>query len=963
MKRLCWLGIFICLVFCFIQPCNSQGLKGFKLTNGLTVYIWEDASKPDVFGMVGVNVGAACDPSNLTGLAHYLEHVMFKGTQKIGTTDWEKEKPLYEQIVAKYDERAAETDPVKKETLSKEINKLTVEASKYAVTNEFPALTEELGGKGLNAATSLDYTVYFNSFPPTQVYKWLELNSERFINPVFRAFQSELETVYEEFNREQDAMGQQAYYFMLKNIFPDHPYSRPILGLQEHLKNPRLKGLIDFYDNWYVPENMVLVLVGNIKTNQVLPLIKDRFGRLQSKPSPQKETYPDWELKGRKEVSAKISPYPEVELAFQGVPSGHPDEIVLEICTSILTNSTQTGLLDKLSLDGDVMGAYANQLNYRDRGRILIGGIPYFDVNQRRFNSLKSTEKMLLNEIKKLQNGEIEEWLLNSIKGSMIRHFDLSFESSETKANRIVNAFIYKEDIGNILNYKEKVASITLEQVKEVAKKYFTNDYLVLQLQEGKAAKVTKLDKPKYDPITPQRGAKSAYAQYFEKLPVKKEAPTFCNFDEVQIRKVNERSKLFYTPNKENNIFTLILKYGVGTEQMPNLKYAAQLMNNAGIMGQYDAQQLKQEFSRLNASCRFNVDDNYLYVIMEGYENNLQESCNLLTRQILMPKLEDKQLNNMLGNEIQTRRMEEENVNVLNNAAFQYLRYHDKSEYIDRPSIEKLVELTISDLTGEFSRATDYEAEIHYMGALPFEDVYSVLSKNLPLKAQEKATNSPVVKDRVKYTENTIYFLPENDAQQSGIYFFVEGKPYDRKEEVIYDAFNQYFDGGFNGLVMQEVREFRSMAYTAAGNVITPVLPGKDICFWGYVGTQGDKSVEAIELYMSLLKEMPEYSERIDNIKEFLTQMVITDKPDFRSASMTYEAWKRLGYTEDPAKEKLPMIQKLTFEDILNFYKNNIKDKVIAIAVVGDPKRIDLKQLEKYGKVIKLSKSKVFSSR
>lgn len=955
-----WILIF--MIGCFHNS-QAQGLKGFKLSNGLTVYIWEDSSKPDVFGMVGVNVGATCDPSDLTGLAHYLEHMMFKGTQKIGTTDWEKEQPLYDEIIKKYDEMAAEADPVKKESFAKEINRLTIEASKYAATNEFSALTEEIGGKYLNAGTSLDYTVYFSSFPSTQIYKWLELNSERFIKPVFRAFQPELETVYEEFNKGQDEQGRQVYQFTIKNLFPNHPYSRSVIGLQEHLKNPRLGGLIDFYNQWYVPENMVLVLVGNIKTNQVLPLIKDKFGRLEAKPSPQKTAYADWDVKGRKEVSAKIAPYPQVELAFNAVPVNHPDKIALEICSELLANNSRTGILDKLSLDGDVMAAGTSLFSYRDLGKIVLWAIPYYDVNQRRFNSLKSTEKMILNEIKKLQNGEIEEWLLNSVKGSMIRHFDLEFESSQQKAELLVNAFVCNEDVTEVLNYKEKVASVTLEQVKEVAKKYFTNDYLAIQLHEGKPEKAKKLDKPEYDPITPQRGAKSAYAQYFEKLPVKKEVPTFCNFDEVQIKKVNERSRLFYTPNKENDIFTLILKYGVGTAQMPNLKYAVQLMNNAGIMGQYDAQQLKQEFSRLNASCRFSVDDSYLYVIMEGYENNLQESCNLLTRQLLMPKLEDKQLNNMLGNEIQMRRMENQNVNILNNAAFQYLRYHDQSDYIDRPSIEKLVGLTISELTGEFSRATDYEAEIHYMGALPFEDVYAVLSANLPLKAQEKASTSPVVKERVKYTENTIYFVSENDAQQSGIYFFIEGNPYSRKEEAVYDAFNQYFDGGFNGLVLQEVREFRSMAYVAAGNVSTPVVPDKNIYFWGYIGTQGDKTVDAIELYMNLLKEMPEHPERIKNIKEFNSQMALTNKPDFRSASMTYEAWKKLGYTEDPAKEKLSVLEKLTFEDMLAFYKDNIKDKTIALIIVGDPKHIDLKKLEKYGKVIKLNKSKIFSDK
>ena len=957
----------ILLLFCigFLIHANllAQGLKGFKLPNGLTVYIWEDFTKPDVFGMVGVNVGATADPENLTGLAHYLEHVMFKGTQEIGTINWEKEKPLYEQIIAKYDEMAQANDPVKKEDLSKKINELTIEASKYMVTHEFSGLIEEMGGNGLNAGTSWDYTVYYNYFPSTEVYRWLELNSARFVNPVFRAFQPELETVYEEYNMGQDNSGRQIQDFMLANIFPGHPYSRSVIGLPEHLKNPQLSGLINFYSDWYVPENMVLILVGNVKASQVRGIIQDKFGRLQAKQTPERKQYPEWNIKGRKSVSAKLSPYPQLRLTYQGVPQGHSDEIALDICTSILSNSSQTGLLDKLSLEGDLMDAGATLMSFKEQGRILVIGIPSYDVYQRRFSSLRETEKSILKEIKKLQEGKIEDWPLQSIKNDIIRKFDLEFESSRMKANILMKTFVNNQDIGEVLAYKEKVATITLDEVKAVAKKYFGNDYLALEIQEGKSAKTKKLEKPSYDPITPARNTQSAYAEIFSKLPVMKKEPEFCDFNKIQIKPVNELSKLYYSKNNENDVFTLTLKYGIGTEKMPKLAYAVRLMNNSGIMGLFEPQELKQAFSELGASCHFTVDDSYLYVIMEGYESNLKESCNLLTRQVLMPKLEEKQLNSIIGGQMQNRQMEKEYPETLNNAISQYLFYQDKSDYLDRMSIEEIRGMTVSGLTGEFSRATDYEADIHYVGALPFDDVYEILSANLPLKAQERLTTSPEVKKIVKYAENTIYFLPENDVQQSGIYFLINGKPYDIREKVVINAFNQYFSGSFNGLVMREVREYRSMAYTAYGYLRTPSLQGKDTYLLGYIGTQSDKTINAIEIFLSLLNDMPQHPERMENIKEYLQKTIQISKPDFRNASQKYEEWKMLGYTEDPAKTELPVIDSLTFEDLLKFYQTEIKGKPIAIAIVGDPKFIDIKQLEKFGKVTKVSKSKLFSSK
>lgn len=961
MKKFFYLGVCFFLTAYFFSL-QAQGLKGFKLQNGLTVYVWEDETKPDVFGMVGVKVGSVDDPEDLTGLAHYLEHMMFKGTQKISALDWEKEQPLYEQIIAKYDEKANTQDPEKKKSLDLEINKLTVEAAQYTAPNEFAGLTENMGGKSLNAATSYDMTMYFSSFPPSQLYRWLELNSERFINPVFRAFQPELETVYEEFNRSQDSHGRLQQEYLLEHIFPGHPYSRSVLGLQDHLKNPRLSGLVKFYNDWYVPENMVLILVGNVKMREVTGLVNNLFGRLPAKPSPERVNYPEADFKGRVEYSAKIADYPTLTLAYKGVPSGSEDELALEVCTNLLSNRNRTGLLDKLSLDGNIMGASASLLDFKDQGRIVIYGIPSYDVNQRRFESLKSLEKILLAEIEKMQKGEIEDWRFNSVKTAMMRDYDLAFESSESKAQMILQTFVNNEDISNVLTYKDRLAAISLDKVKEIAKKYFTDNYIAFNFQQGKPQKAEKLAKPQYEPINPPRNAVSEYAKNFSKLPVKQVEPSYADFNEVQIKPINKRSKLFYTPNKENNVFTLTLKYGVGTREMPKLDYATALMENAGIMGSFDPQQLKQEFSALGAVCNFSVSENYLTITMSGYEENLAAACQLLSRQILMPQLDEQQLNQLKGSAYQMRAIETDNPSSLESAMYEYMLYQDKSSYINRMPLNEILELSISNLTGEFNRATDYEAEVHYVGSLPFESAYDILSKNLPLKAEEKETASPQVKDRVPYSENTIYFISDKDAAQSRIYFYIEGNPYKAEDDVYYSTFNKYFGNGFGGLVMQEVREYRSMAYTAEGTYVTPFLKDKNAYFMGYIGTQGDKTVDAMDIFMGLINNMPQYADRIGNIKDYLREGLQTAKPGFREASQVYEAWKRLGYTEDPAKSELPKINGLTFEDVLKFYEQNVKGRPVVIGIIGNPKQVDFTALEKYGKVVRLNKSKLFSA-
>ncbi|MDR0413225.1 MAG: insulinase family protein [Dysgonamonadaceae bacterium] len=967
MNSIKW-SILIPFLFAFVSPgIHAQGLKAFKLPNGLNVFVWEDATVPEVFGMIAVNAGSKEEPEEYTGLAHYLEHLLFKGTDKIGSLDWEREKPLYEQIIAKYDDRAATTDPVLKEAISKEINELSLESSKYSLSNEFSAIVQGMGGNYLNAFTSYDMTTYFNKFPPGEIYKWLQLYSERLLHPVFRSFQYELETVYEEYNRSQDQAASREREFIFDRIFEGHPYARPVIGLQEHLKNPQLSQVHTFFNHWYVPDNMVLVLVGNVKTNEIVPLVKETFGRLERRPVPDRKVYPENPLKGRKEASAKVSQYPQVMLAFPGITAANEDAIAVEICTSILSNSNRTGLIDKLEIDGDMLSTGAYELKLKERGYLLISAVPYYDASQRRFESLKSTENALLKEIKKLQEGKFDDLLVQSVKSDLIRRYDLQMESRyspsgyDLRAVAIAEQFFSGKDMGELLNYKELVAAVTTGQIKETAKKYFGPNYYALHLNEGKPAKTRELTKPELKPIEAVRGEESEYAKTFRLLPTKYMGNAFADMDEVKIKPINDRSKLFYTQNNENEIFTLTLKFGIGTGKMPKLELAAELMNNAGILGQMDAQAVKQEFSNLGASCRYFVDDSYLYVTLDGFETNLEASCNLLTRQILLPQLDEKQMNRLKGGYYQQRKIEMSVNEVISNALLEYLLYKDKSKFLDRLSLEEIGNLTISNLTGEFQRATDYEAQIHYVGTLPVDDVYAILSKNLPLKQGEKASSSPEIKDRVDYTENTVFFLPNSDAKQSTVYFYIPGDDYSKEQDPYREAFNEYFNGGFSGLVLQEIREYRSLAYTAGGYCIDPPVEHKKSGFFGLLGTQADKTLEAIEVYRELLNNMPRYPERLVNIKNFLKGAASLERPHYRNAGQVYEAWKRKGYAQSPAKTNLPVVDKLSFDDIVRFYNENVNGRPIAMAVVGNPKMIDEKALSKYGKVVRLSVSKVFS--
>ena len=952
------------IAFALVSLCTyGQGLKAFKLKNGLSVFVWEDNTKSDVYGMVAVRTGSVNDPEEYTGLAHYLEHVMFKGTDKIGTLDWDAEKPIYEKIIAAYDEMANTEDPVQKEAISKKINELTVEAGKVSVSSEFSDLIESIGGKDLNAGTNFDYTVYYNSFPPYQIDKWLEISSQRFINPVFRAFQPELENVYEEYNMYQDNPMSRQSNFLLGKAFERTPYARDIIGLPEHLKNPRLSKLIDFYNTWYVPENMALILVGNVNVNQIARRIVATFGRLQAKPVPERAQHQVEDIKGRTQFSAKVGLYPSVCLIYKGVPAGHPDETALEIAMSLLSNSNQTGTLDKLELDGDVSSAGAGSITMREAGRNIVQCVPLYDENQRRYVSNKSTEKLALAAIEKVANGEFEDWKIEAIKTNLCRDYDLMMESNDFKGQMLMDAFINEKDMADVLNYKDKVMAVTVDDIKRVVKEYLTDDYIALYIEQGKTDKGGKIKKPGYKPIEPPVGKQSLYAMQFKNMPMGQVEEKFIDFNDVQVKQLNDRSKLYYTQNPENNVFSLILRYGAGERMFPKLGYAAQLMNNAGIMGAYTPQALKEEFSKLNASCSVWSGDDYLYISLRGYEETLEQACQLLSRQILMPQLDKKQLSRVKGTELGSRQNRKDRASTLANALSQYMLHGEKSSYIEEVNDIDVLEMDIPELTGDIVRASNYEAEIFYCGTMPFDNAYAILSQNLPLVANERPSDSPVDKPLKPVEENTIYFLPNSEVEQAQIFFYMPMEAYDKQDDVLRDAFNQYFSGGFTGLVLNEIREKRSMAYYAGANVVTPSNPGSPTFMYGHIGTQNDKVNDAVDVFMNLVTDMPQNPDRIDNVKTYLRQEALTTHPDFRSKAQYLTALEHIGYKGDPAQENLPKIDALTFDDIVKFYEQNIKGRKYCIAIIGNSKMIDTEKLEKYGKVVKLNKNRLFNSK
>ena len=404
---------------------NPLEVKQFELSNGMQVWLNQDKSQPIVYGAVVVRAGAKDCPD--TGLAHYLEHLLFKGTEELGTVDYEAEKVWLDSIALCYDRLSTLTNDDDRKAIQKEINRLSKKAADFAIPNEFTRLIARFGGTGLNAGTSYDYTYYYNTFSPQYIEQWAELNSHRMINPVFRLFQGELETVYEEKNRGADNTIQAPLFEMIKEFSGSNPYSYQVIGSTENLKNPRLGEMMDFFNKYYVGCNMGLILSGDIDFDGLQPLLERTFGRIRRGDKPEKAPVKVEPFTGIREVKIKAE-IPLIKIAvyaFNGPTDSEKDAPALDLATGLLTNSFSSGLMDSLVTGHKMLLAGAMRVPmFNEMGITGFAVVPNLP-----FGSLPKAEKLCWEQVRKIQNGQFSDSEVEALKLETARNAQQALET------------------------------------------------------------------------------------------------------------------------------------------------------------------------------------------------------------------------------------------------------------------------------------------------------------------------------------------------------------------------------------------------------------------------------------------------------------------------------------------------------------------------------------------------------
>lgn len=940
------------------EDLNALKVKEYRLENGLTVWLNEDHSQPKVFGAVVVKAGAKDCPD--TGIAHYFEHMMFKGTDRIGTLDYESEKVLLDSIAMKYDELAMTEDTAARARLQKEINELSIRSSEYVIPNEFNRLINRFGGSGLNAATSYDATIYFNTFSPQYMVQWAEINSERLINPVFRLFQSELETVYEEKNMYGDFIGGQVMDTLMARYFGPHPYAYPIIGSTKNLKNPRLTEMHKFFEDYYVASNMALILSGDFDAQQVMPILEKAFSRIRSGNAPKQEKVMLPPFNGRETMKVKF-PIPFIKamgLGFRGVSANHEDQVALNIAVNLLNNANGTGYLDKLMVEHKLMGALAINESMNEAGILAVAIMPKLLIQ-----SYSSAEKMVWDEINRVKNGDFSDEMFNSLKLEQKRQYASSLENIDSRATIMMNLFSQGKSWNDYLNEVARIESITKEDVVRVAQKYFSNNYLCVTKSTGKYPK-DNLPKPAFSPVVPRNAdASSSYAKQLEKIPEQQVAPRIIDFEkDVKTSKLTPLVTLYTTPNPLNDIFTLNISYGIGALEQPELM---QLTNYLQLLGteSLSFEQFRSRLQSIGSTLAFDVTPDAFVMKVTGFDNHIDETMKLVGDFIRHAKADDKKLRQIVDDAKVSEKAFFKSGDNVASALLEQVKYGDQSRYLRKLSLSQIKKLKGKDMLAIYDKVRSVQCDLHYCGTLPVEKVIGTIRQHLPLERTTVASNSPYYRELKQYDRPTVFFIDMPDMAQSIVYGYVKGDPVDDKaSRHASRLFSVYFGGDMSSLMFQEIREFRSFAYRTSGRYQLPNHAHKGTAgsFTAMLSTQSDKTLDALGVLDSLIRKMPLKPERMEAVKQTLVNRINNDYPPFRNLSEKVASARMEGFDRDPAEEFLRDIATMDMQDISRFYREQISGRPVVYVIAGNRKHIDMKKLAEYGTIIKVKKKDIY---
>ena len=925
----------------------------YTLKNGLTVILSPTNKEPRIQCYVAVRAGSKTDPATHTGLAHYLEHLLFKGTDKYGTLDWAKEKVELDKIDALYEKYNKTKDPEERKKIYKEIDRVSGIASQYAIANEYDKMMTSMGAQGTNAFTSFEQTVYTDDVPSNALNKYIAVQAERFRNPVLRIFHTELEAVYEEKNRSLDNDGSLVLETLLANLFQKHNYGQQTtIGTVEHLKNPSLIEIRKYFNTYYVPNNMAVILSGDFNPDAAIATIDKAFSYMKHKEVPQYTFEKEAPITSPiiKEV---VGPDAEsVTLAYRLPSTQEKEALLANLIGSILTNG-KAGLIDlNLVKKQKLLRASAYPYLLVDYGLLYISAAPS------QGQSLDEVRKLIINEIENLKKGNFDDDLLPSIVNNFKKDVIQDAETYSGRANMLMRAFTSKIDWRDQVAYVNDIQKITKKDIVDFANKYFGDNYVAVYKKKGERNDVEKIEKPAITPVETNAGKQSEFVKQIQAMPSTPMAPVFLDYNKDMQKGKLGKAEVLYVQNKDNDLFRLNFRYKIGSLNDLKLSLAAQYIQFLGT-DKKSAEQISKEFYKIASSFRVTTNEEYTYVTIEGLQENFQAAVALYEDLVLHAQLDEEALKSLKARIVKYRTDVKANRNQIMQALTSYALYGPKNKYNHALSNAQLEATTAEELVDRIKKLNEVEQTIIYYGPASLKQLTQKLTK-LHKVPTEFAQVPPAQRfEQLTPTQNKVLFT-DYEMVQAETRWVRNTDTYNPAETTLIRVFNNYFGGSMSSLVFQTIRESKALAYSTYGTYRIPTKKEDKYYMLAYVGAQADKFQEAISAMDELLTTMPEIPDNFQLAKGQLKQDIQTDRITQDNIIFSYLAAQQLGLKEDIRKKVYEQVDKITFKDIQAFHNKYLSHKPYTYVILASEKRLPKEELQKIGEFKKVSLEELF---
>lgn len=931
----------------------------YTLGNGLKVYMSVNKEQPRLQANIVVRTGSRNDPATTTGLAHYLEHLMFKGTQKFGTTNYTLERPLLEAIKDKYEVYRTISDPQKRKQCYHEIDSLSQLAAKYNIPNEYDKLMSSIGSEGSNAFTSNDITCYVENVPNNEIENWAKVQSDRFMNMVVRGFHTELEAVYEEKNMTMGSDGDKEWAALYKLLYPTHPYgTQTTIGEQEHLKNPSIVNIMDYYHRYYAPNNVAIVLAGDFDPDKTIAVVDKYFG--QWKPNnnlSRPEFAPQPDLTAVRDTTVYGQDASNLILGWKFKGTNDMQTDTLDILASLLTNG-KAGLLDVLTQKMEVQVAQANIDNMHDYSALYMMAVP------KQGQTLAEARAVVLKELDKLRKGEFNKSLLKAIIANKKVNNFKRLESNNNRASAMGYAFVNDDPWEKVVHKIERLERISKADIVAFANKYIRDDNFACVYKEvGEDKNIKKIEKPAITPIPANREYQSDFVKEVVNSKVEPIEPVFVDYQkELSMKKQKNGLELIYKQNKENGLFNLVLRYEMGDEQNPSYGYACNYLDYIGT-DKLSAADIQEKFYELACNFSISQSEKYLQLSLSGLNDNLKPALSLAYNYIKNAKADQNSWNSFVDLILKSRADAKQEQTSCFGALYDYGIYGAHNPTTNILSEEALKATHPQELINSLKQLLFSSAgKLLYYGPYTeqqlMKTVASTYKTKLDLAPWKTVLAHPYMEQATP--KNEIIIAPYDAKNIYMRMIHNENKAFDKANLGKEYLFNEYFGGGMNTIVFQELRETRGLAYNAWANYFTTPRKGHHEYFVTHIISQNDKMMDCVRTFHDILNDMPQNEKAFELAKQNVLKSIQASRTTRFSVISSYLNAQERGFDKPIMQVLYQQLPSLTLQDIVKFQKENIANKSYRYVILGDEKNLDMQSLEKIAPVKRLSLKDIF---